>query len=1027
MLNWTIEEPFGRDWAAEVVWRDVPGLADMAQPLSILIDDTCHRPAQVDGNRLAFVTDLPAGTQRRYELLPVAGETKAQTTALGEPLLVIDTDTATISAPGGAGVRLAWTGAPPSASLLALRRTDGTWGEVTADWPGADVLSRQEHVLAHGPVLVRLQQIFALAEGATVALTWEVDAVSPAVRVGIDVHGQVNGELVLHLGSVCTPQQAYWRPHSPSPSRGGTGSHKRQIYDVPVNDRVALGPFYNWASDAAAFWTCWGPHSPDLLYAGWVRPSQTRLEGPLKRLQLHVQQDQGLIDVRIPLQGGRRRLVFAVLDRQQLRLATDGPAGDLDTLHARWNGPGLDDLQRMDLQAAVHGTTGFPRLLLRAEDVAAVRRRLRDWPWLREQLAVHADDVILDSQARPGLDLSGTPRLLGQDAAGVFLATGDEARALTAVQRLAAELDELVDLLLDYGPSVDDALGISLARRCRALLGQLDLILAASSVSDSQRAHVLVQFAFVTEVQWLADAWPATDTGIERGNENFHADVVSARGMCAAWLDGHPQQGQWLATSVAEMAAFLEGYHTSSGACHESATYQLVSLGYALQLHAAAVRHGQDGLGQLPVLRRAFEFLAATQTPPDVRCGYRMLPTLGHVTVYAWCQSLQACFAWAAQATAGTDFSRRMMRAWRRGGGHVVSLHDYQQNTIWAPPLLLLDRQLPEAAEDDDLARSRVFEGLGAVLRAQHEDGSEGFLLAKMGPCHGHFDQDEGSFLWYAWGQPVLADFGTQYDPNFHAHPWLHNRISFDHKADAAPRQGCLLAQQLGEGVDYLCGEVQVTHQFFHGEWPDRDPEYDFRQAGDPWPLATPQRWRRHLLYIHDLEAVILLEEIDGDLPTDWNLQVHADEVCTTGNSATFTGRFDVDLDVQLLRPAQPNLTTSGFSHLGFDEPRGAKGWWRSARWTAGPGTSMTNMAEQALTLRAQADAGSPYFAALVARRATSAPTRFEAAGDWGVRIIGDAGEALVTTSAPFSRWDVAVTTPAGCRVTQIQNGAAPT
>jgi len=367
------------------------------------------------------------------------------------------------------------------------------------------------------------------------------------------------------------------------------------------------------------------------------------------------------------------------------------------------------------------------------------------------------------------------------------------------------------------------------------------------------------------------------------------------------------------------------------------------------------------------------------------------------------------------------------MRAWRRGGGHVVSLHDYQQNMIWSPPLLLLDRELPEAEDDDDLARSSVFEGLGAVLRAPHGDGSEGYLLAKMGPCHGHFDQDEGSILWYAWGQPVLADFGTQYDPNFHAHPWLHNRISFDHKADAAPRQGRMVAHQFAEGIDYLCGEVKVTHQFFHGEWPDRDPDYDFRQAGDPWALGTEQSWRRHLIYLHDLETVVLLEEIAGTLPTDWNLQVHADSVSTTAGRATFTGRFGVDLDVQLLRPGSPNLTTSGYSHLGFDEPRGAKAWWRSARWTAPPETSMTNMAEQALTLRAHAGPGQPYFAALTARRAAIAPTRFEASGDWGVRIVSDAGEALVTTSASFSRWNVQVTTTAGRRETQIQLPARQT
>ncbi|MBT7599188.1 MAG: hypothetical protein HN559_30065, partial [Gemmatimonadetes bacterium] len=862
--------------------------------------------------------------------------------------------------------------------------------------------------------------------------TWEVDTASAAVRLDVEVRGTTGGSLTLQLGDVCVPEQAYWRPHSPRSWRGEQGSHKRQLYripreagpdgaDGPGGDEVEIGPFYNWARDAASFWTCWGDETPDLLYVGWVRPSRTRLDGPVQRLTVQAHPGEGRIDLRIPLQRGKRRLVLAVIDRTGLHMPLRGAGGDIDRLHASWNGPSLDDLMRMDLQAATQDGE-FPRLWLGPQEVAAARDRLAGYAWLGDHVHTRTHAVVPVTDTKP--DVDGSPRAPGEDAAGMFLATGNDVWATTAISQLVAELDEMVELLLDYGPSVDAAVGIGMSRRLRALVIELDLVLGASTVSREVRQRILRQLAFVPHVQWLEDAWPADDRGIARGNQNFHPDVISARGMAAALLDGHPRQQEWLDTAVAEMAAFLQGYHFASGACQEAATYQLVSLGYALQLHTAAARRGHDGLADLPVLRRAFEFLAATQTPVDGRCGYRMLPTVGHVTVYAWCQTLQALFGWAARATQGTAFSRRMMRAWQRGGGHVISLHDYQQNLVWAPPLLLLDGKLPSLPDDDDLAHSQIFDGLGAVLRAHHDDGSEGYLLAKMGPAQGHFDQDEGSLFWYAWGQPILADFGTQYDPNFHAHPWLHNRVSFDHKADAAPRQGGMLAHQLDQGVDYLCGEVTVSAQFFHGEWPDRDPNYDFRQAGDPWILDTPQRWRRHVIYVHALEAVVLLDEIDGTLPTDWNLQVHAASAAVDGSSVHCAGHFGVDLDVCMLQPGAPAIEVSAFDHLGFDEPRGNKSWWRSARWTAAPGTTMTNMAEQALTLRAHADAGQPYFAALVARRAGVPPTRIEAVGDcgvgdWGVHIVSGVGEATVTTSPPFSKWVVDIDTPAGgkCRL----------
>ncbi|MBT3344011.1 MAG: hypothetical protein HN712_19840 [Gemmatimonadetes bacterium] len=1048
MIDWSTQEPFGRHWPAQVVWQDLTEPRAWPSVMDVVVDGGPSEQGQLicgqlDGGRIAYVTDLQPGQLRHYHLNQLQ---QADTQAVcAQGLLSRDGDgditigrqhaTPTDPAPG-AGLQLAWEDAEPAAAVRALCRADGSWARISNQWQGCDVARRNDEVLADGPVLSRLSQRFTLGDGTSVQLTWEIDVVSKAIRLDIAADRSLDAELVFNLGDVCVPQIAYWRPHSPRAWRGERGSsHNRQIYRIPggrqSGDEIEIGPFYNWARDAASFWTCWGQETTSSLYVGWVRPSLTHLPDGLRRLRLVSASGSpgqaGQVDLHIPIQRGHFRIALAVTERPgapepgTCELDLTGPGNELDALHTRLNGPDLDDLQRMDLESPAASSRGFPRLWLGDSDVPDVRQKLASWPWLHERYVDHVDDEILDSTQRPDLTLRGSPAVLGQDPAGAYLISGDSARAETALSQLTVTLDDMVDMLLDYGPSIDDALGIGIARRWRALILNLDLVLGAEVVSSAERAEILRRLAFIAEVQSTDDAWPANDSGIPRGNQNFHPDVVSVRGLAAALLEDHRRQDAWLGVAVEEMAAFLERYHLPSGACLESATYQLVCLGYALQLHAAAVRRGHGGLVELPVFRHAFEFLAATQTPIDDRCGYRMLPTLGHVTVYAWCQTLQAYFAWAAKATAGTPFSQRMMRAWQRGGGHVVSLHDYRQDNIWSQPLLMLDRELPVAADDDDLKQSRMFEGLGAALRTRHADGSEGFVMAKMGETHGHFDQDEGSFLWYAWGQPLLADFGTQYDPNHHAHPWLHNRISFDHKADEAPRDGKCVAGYLSDGVDYLCGEVVVRSQFFHGEWPDRDPDYDMRQAGDPWDLPTPQRWRRHLLYLHELEVIVLLDEIDSTLPTDWNLQVHADSVCTGDGSAAFVGRFGVDLDVHLLKPSTPKLSVSGYSHLGFDEPRGAKWWWRGARWTAPDGTRMTAMAEQALTLRAHAEPGQPYFAVLAARRRGSPQAQVEAQGEWGVQITTAAGSATVSTEAPFERWAVDVQTPRGKTSTCVE------
>jgi len=143
-------------------------------------------------------------------------------------LLQVDGDTATIAAPRvctadvTAGLQLAWGSTPPSQSLLGLRRVDGSWTGAETGWSGATVEARDDEVLANGPVLARLRQTFNLCGGSTVRLTWEVDAASPAIRLDVEVIREVEGELILHLGHVCRPEQAYWRPHSPRSWRGGS-------------------------------------------------------------------------------------------------------------------------------------------------------------------------------------------------------------------------------------------------------------------------------------------------------------------------------------------------------------------------------------------------------------------------------------------------------------------------------------------------------------------------------------------------------------------------------------------------------------------------------------------------------------------------------------------------------------------------------------------------------------------------------------------------------------------------------------
>lgn len=1028
---WSLAEHLGRDWPRQVVGRLLSAPLPADERLAVVADAGRAAPAQLsrDGRRLWYPAELGAGARQRYEL--IGGDRPPES-----PLRWSASDGILEIATEELGVRLGWgdgVDSTPTPALAGVRGPDAVWFGASS-WCGISPAALECELLEAGPVRLVARQVFTMADGGRFSCLWTVDCAEPALHLDMkwapQVESPTGGEaerpaaLELHMGGDFAPTEAYWRPHSPSPWRApeSCGPHKRQVYDVPPTaDCLSLGPFYNWEKDAASFWCGWTEARRDLLYLGCPRPSRYHTRSSYERVAVVTGGTKGL-SVRVPLQAGRSALTLALLNRDKTAICASGAPCDLDRLHQRLNGPDLGDYCSMVLEWPDMEQMTFPRLWVSAEDLPGLRQRFARWAWLRERFEAHAEDRLLDVHSEPELrlDPAGAPAL-GQDPAGAYLVTGDEVWAARARQSLVDDLDGMVESLLDYGPSVDGNLGISLARPWRALVLNLDLVLSSRAFPAEERESVLRKLAFVAEVSCTADAWPATGSGVHRGNDNFHPDVTSARGLAAAQLDGHPRQTEWLSAAAGEMTRFMAAYHLPSGMSRESATYQLCSLACALQLDAALRRRGLPTVVDQPVCKASLDFLASTQTPVDERCGHRMLPTVGHVTVHAWCQSLQAYFGWAARVTVDSDpsFSARMMAAWRRGGGFVLPLHDFLQSRIWSLPLCLLDPELP-GEESPAWLKSRAHDGFGAILRADHGAGEEGYLALKMGECSGHYDNDEGSLIWYAYGQPLLIDYGCQYNPNFHAHPWLHNRLSIDHRADGYPRGGRLLGLHSQRGLDYTCGEVRVRSLYRETEWPVRDRDFDFRQvAGEPRPIDE-HLWRRHLIYLHDLETLVLLDQVEGTLPTDWNLQVLADGARLDGNRARFRGSHGVDLSVLMALPEDPGLEVGSFSHLGFDEPRLPHWWWRGAAWTEPPGTEMTSMAERALTLRAHGGAAQSYMAMLVASREGEQRPELICEGAEALRVTSERGEATVRADVPGQRWYVKSKGPDGAVVAEL-------
>jgi hypothetical protein len=815
-----------------------------------------------------------------------------------------------------------------------------------------------------------------LADDGEIIFEYQLDLATPAVQVLQRCTAAVEGQAVweFYQAERFEPTHAFWRIGTTEPWRGPRGNWGRQIYMLrypETPDEIFLIPFHGWEKNLVPLWSCWSERNGrrDLLVIGAIRPSRTRSIGGF---QPYVVSASG--------GGGQRRLIFSTRLQEGQKLfflgmlqrhdgAPETDAQQVEGMFRRLHYLGLDEYHHMALDWEGMDGIRSPHLMLRPDEVGSARSAFQKWAWLRDNFAAHVDDLH-------GGDASGRGAV-GSDWAGAYLATGDVSHAEKAKAQIAARLDEWIGLMTGHMYNAD----IGFTRPWRATCVAFDLVAGSPAFTTAERRAFLRKFAFIAEVASTADYWPPAEAGVVRGGKNFHPDYVTAKGASATLLSGHPRQREWMDYAMTQAAGFLREIHFPSGCQEEPSTYQLFTLG-GMMVMSTAVRNA--GCGDLfavePMMKKAFEYLAAIQTPKDPRTGFSMLPTIGHVTSYGWSQSLQAYFAWAAKATAASDpaFSRRMMTAWKRAGAPAISLHDYAGDMIWWQPLCFIDRALPDAP-DPTHHQSRLYEGLGAIFRRTHDDGAEGYLLVKMGPSRSHYDADEGSLIWYAYGRPALADFGTQYFPNLDTFSWLHNRISFGRWNEVGTHFE-IVASRLGEHVDYICGEMTVTRLWRTRDQPIRDPDFNARLLPGPRTI-DPVTWRRHVLYIGASEAVVILDELTGALETDWNLQVFAEEARAGEGAVQLSGQLGVDLGVHFALPSAPALFISGFEHLGFDEPLSPTSrWWRGARWTAPEGTSYGPLGERAISVRVRAATNRGptmqrvYLALLLARRSEQTP-----------------------------------------------------
>ena len=595
-------------------------------------------------------------------------------------------------------------------------------------------------------------------------------------------------------------------------------------------------------------------------------------------------------------------------------------------------------------------------VLLNRSEMALLPGKYRNDSFIRQAADAHAKSV------------------LGTDLAGEYLLSNDESTAVKLANDIKSWFKTRIGLFFNLGYSSVHLECIALSRPLRDVAIDLDII--GPAIDPDDRKWLYDALAYLTGITGDRDYWPDDENGFDMGNRNFHSDMYACLGVCACVLNGHKKSREWIDYAEDEFEKELESSIYPGGAWAEAPTYQLASLSHLLVLAAALKNTGHRDFFKEPKLRETMLFLSSIQTPQDPRCGYAMIPSVGDTTSNILTQSWQALFAWVAKNTHldQPEFSALMMRAWVDGGSMRIP---FSYNSGLKLALAMIDPNLPVAGKRE--YKSSHFPGFGVVLNKVKEQEHTGYVAIKAGEINNHYDHDEGTFIWYSNKIPLLIDYGTQYNPGVDQSFW-HNRISIDHKSDWC--RGNVTELVSNDEYDYMKMNVIIDKVQEWPEYPDRDPGFSFRQLREPYSIS-PHSWTRELVYLKEIDSLLLMDDVKGSLPYDWNLHILSDDYEINDDSISFLCLGNTRLDVRVFGKRINDKDVSQWEHRGLDETRIPLAW-RDYSWMWD--REITAMGERTNILRIKAEPSTGVIALLSAGKGT--PACYTITTEEGGRII---------------------------------------
>lgn len=480
---------------------------------------------------------------------------------------------------------------------------------------------------------------------------------------------------------------------------------------------------------------------------------------------------------------------------------------------------------------------------------------------------------------------------------------------------------------------------------------QADVALGAPECTPEEAARIRRYLAFLAYFSMSPDYVPPREAGFGWGAANMMEALRGrAAASMAALLPNHPDGRRWRRFLLDYLVANAKAKINEAGGTLEVGAYGAKGIEFAtLPLYALANCGDDVDLSEvLPLLRAAARHRMSVMLPYDLRGDFRPACTFGDSPY-----SGEGTLSYLALMFAERDPKLFGELMW----GIRESSHPGAEQ----PASMYFDPGAKMTVPD---LHSEYFPGCGFVMRNGFPERDETYLSVHAeGFYIGHGHNDQGSFVLYAKGAPLMLDFASQYQPHLTA-AWVHNgTVTFDHVEEVRPcpgrdQEGCWYTGKVwlehtvepftclepgpdprAEGWEEAMAKVthftnMMTADYAVLEWDmgylNRTPymlEATHGQVlggggGEGILLDEPIRWRRQYVLVKSPERthdyLVLRDTLGGsqDFAPALNFWCLAETLEVEGQIATYAGQHGVDLDVYVAEPRAFTPVSHRVSHV---------------------------------------------------------------------------------------------------------------